>query len=53
MWPSYNEYKHGLETWLRSNHPKYLDEVGETSWTNSFAGNHHTMVIIVNYPNMI
>ena len=53
MWSSYSKYKHGLEIWLKSNHPKYLDEVGEISWTNSFAGNHHTMIIIVNYSNMI
>ena len=31
MWSSYSEYKHELEIWLKSNHPKYLDEVGKIS----------------------
>ena len=53
MWFSYSEYKYELEIWLKSNHSKYLDEVREILWMNSFAGNHHTMIIIVNYSNMI
>jgi hypothetical protein len=53
MWSSFDNYKSELENWLNSNHLNYLKELGERKWTNSFVGNHHTMVIIINYVNMI
>lgn len=49
MWPTFEDYKKGLEDWLILHHPNYLTEMGEVPWTNSFTGNHHSMVIIVNY----
>jgi hypothetical protein len=50
MWPSsFDDYKSELENWLNLNHPNYLKELGERKWANSLVGNHHTMVIIINY----
>ena len=53
MWPNFDEYKLGLEDWLNSNHPNYLEELGERKWANLFTGRHHSMVIIINYLNII
>jgi len=47
MWPSFDDYKSELEKWLNSNYPNYLKELGERKWTNSFVGNHHTIVTII------
>jgi hypothetical protein len=47
MWPSFEDYKKALEKWLASYHPNYIIEVGDRSWTNAFAGSHHSGVIII------
>jgi hypothetical protein len=52
MWPDFDEFKHELESWLRTHHPNYLNEIGEREWTNLFCGKHHSSVIITNYQNI-
>jgi hypothetical protein len=47
LWPNFEQYKKALEKWLNDNHPDYLKEVGSREWTNSFTGNHHSAVNIV------
>jgi hypothetical protein len=49
MWPKFEEYKHELEKWLNSSHPKYLKETGELEWANFFSGQHHSAVIIISF----
>ncbi|CAB4373717.1 unnamed protein product [Rhizophagus irregularis] len=44
LWPSFDDFKSELEKWLNLHHPNYLKEVSERKWTNSFVGNHHTMI---------
>lgn len=53
MWPTFDEFKDGLGNWLKTNHPLYISEIGEREWTNLFCGKHHSMVIVVNYRNLI
>ena len=53
MWPTFEELKNGLETWINKNHPGYISEIGEREWTNQFCGKHHSMVIVINYQNLI
>jgi len=49
LWPSYEEYQAGMETWLNANYASYLTELGKTEWLNAFAGKHHSLAIIFNY----
>jgi len=47
MWPTFEEFKRELEIWLKSRHPKYLNEIGDRGWMNNFVGKHHSKVLII------
>jgi hypothetical protein len=47
MWPKFDEFKRGMEKWLKTNHPSYLKELGDQKWPNDFSGKHHSSVIII------
>ncbi|GBB93400.1 hypothetical protein RclHR1_21610001 [Rhizophagus clarus] len=45
MWPNFDEFKCGLENWLKKNHSSYLKEIGEQEWVNQFCSKHHALLL--------
>ncbi|PKY44843.1 hypothetical protein RhiirA4_459260 [Rhizophagus irregularis] len=44
MWPTFEDFKNSLESWLEEYHTNYIKELGQREWTNNFSVKHHAMV---------
>ncbi|GBC50659.2 hypothetical protein GLOIN_2v1873015 [Rhizophagus irregularis DAOM 181602=DAOM 197198] len=44
MWPTFEDFKNSLESWLEKYYTNYIKELEQREWTNNFSVKHHAMV---------